>query len=115
MITGTPTLGSNGWYKSFVDVEYDCDDGESGIDFTNLGTTVLTCPETQQFTEGENHNPTVTVFDFGVTPAGGNSATAQIADLDVDVTNVALTMTSPSNGDVFRLPLRHRRQMIYIL
>jgi hypothetical protein len=95
--TGDPTItgavaptgpdGSNGWYKSLPTVTFTCaDTGGSGIDtcLVDGGVTASTT-----LGEGADQSVSGTATDWA-----GNTATATVSNIDVDMTNPGATFDS---------------------
>lgn len=85
--SASPDANAAGWRNTPVTVTYSCGDALSGID---------TCSPSATLNEGENQSATGTATD-----AAGNTASATVSDIDVDLTEPTITGTpsGPKVGD----------------
>ena len=82
----SPARPASGWWNiasGAPTVSFTCDDATSGV---------VACPSANIFGEGENQTYSNTVFDDA-----GNSASAGVSDIDVDLTAPDVTVT-PARG-----------------
>lgn len=84
----TPERPATGWWNQASGaptVTYTCFDATSGV---------VECPQSYTFPEGENQSHGAAVFDYA-----GNSASASVTDIDVDLTAPTLTwIGGPADG-----------------
>ncbi|MGH9144319.1 MAG: choice-of-anchor tandem repeat GloVer-containing protein [Vicinamibacterales bacterium] len=90
-ITGTasPPANANGWRNSAVTVSFTCADAASGI---------ATCTAPRTVGEGANQSVSGTATDNA-----GNSATAVVSGINVDLTSPAVSVTGVANGATYIL------------
>ena len=91
-ITGqrTPAANSNGWNSSDVTVSFQCaDTGGSGVDTNTVAGDTLS---------SEGANQSVTNTGTCTDKAGNVAASATVSDINIDLTNPSVAITSPANG-----------------
>ena len=84
----TPEANANGWNNTNVTANYEASDATSGLDVDS--------PETGLFTfnsEGAGQSHTFTVTDFA-----GNSASATVNDVNIDMTAPTISFVGPSTA-----------------
>jgi hypothetical protein len=87
-----PTPATSGWYNIATGaptVSFTCSDAPSGI---------YTCPASHLFGEGENQSYSGTAYDNA-----GNSNSAGVTNVDVDLTAPAINVTGFNNNQSFEL------------
>jgi hypothetical protein len=89
----SPDRPASGWWNidsGAPTVSFTCSDGTSGLDGS--------CPASYTFLEGENQSYSKTIYD-----KAGNSASAGVDNIDVDLTVPTLTWSSdkPADGGVY--------------
>jgi hypothetical protein len=101
--TGKPTItgkispagpdGTNGWYRSNPVVTFECADSGSGIDTCEVdGETTAS----KTLGEGADQSVSGTATDWA-----GNTATATVPGIDVDLTNPTATFNSSMSGSIY--------------
>jgi hypothetical protein len=88
----SPDRPASGWWNiasGAPTVSFTCNDATSGI---------ASCPIPYTFVEGENLSKSGTAYDNA-----GNSASAGVTDIDVDLTAPSITITSPANSGSYDL------------
>lgn len=88
----SPARPASGWWNigsGAPTVSFTCSDATSGV--------AGSCPSAYTFSEGENQTYSQTIYDHA-----GNSASAGVSDIDVDLTAPTLTWSNgPANGGVY--------------
>ncbi|MEI2774357.1 MAG: CARDB domain-containing protein [Candidatus Competibacter sp.] len=85
--SASPAANANGWNNSSVTVSFTCDDALSGI---------ATCTAPQTLNQGANQTASGTATD-----KAGNTASAQITGINIDLTPPTVAVTGVTDGAIY--------------
>lgn len=89
--TPSPLPNTNGWNNAAVTVTFTGEDALSGIDFCDAATVLAS--------EGADQSASGTCTDI----AGNVSAPASAENIDIDLTNPEITITTPVDGGLYTI------------